>query len=122
MNKIKSALLFSCTFILYFFLSCNWFVSGVTIKVQNLDSTEKSNIIVSYRGGNKSISFLAPGSDSEFTINPESESSLKLEFTDQKGNRVEKDIGVYLEKNYSGRITITIESNNNVNVLDESHL
>ncbi len=107
--------------IMNIFSNCNWFAKGIKIELNNFNSTTISNIVVTYSGGNKSLSDLGVGKSHTFIVNPNGDSGLTLEYIDQTGNKIERKIDVYFGKNYSGKITINIEQNNKIEIKDNSH-
>ena len=104
------------------FFSCNWFAKGVTVELNNLDSAAITNIVVSYSGGSQNLPLLTARNAHKFIVNPDSESSLKLKYLDGAGNPIEKEIDVYIEKNYTGKVIITINEGNKIEVVNNIRL
>ena len=103
-------LLFACT-------------SGkIEVDVENLDLTEKLDITISYSGGEEKISKLNTGETYTFNIHPKHESSIVVQFYNNEGKKIEKDIDVYFEKSYRGEVIIRIESDDKIDVSSNIHL
>jgi len=82
---------------------------GVLIVVINQSESRIRNLKLSFSGGCITKDALANEDMFSANVNPTTESALSVQFLDEKGRLIEKTLDVYIEKNYTGRIVITIE-------------
>ena len=88
-------------------LSC---VRYVTVEVTNATRQPLHDLVVVYAGGTATISELHAETTTTVRIHPRSESSISIHYRDVLGREHAKDADVYLERDYTGTVTIKIES------------
>lgn len=101
-------------------VSCKPSGAGVTVIVINTSGGEITNLQIKFTGGSKSSPKLKPAESFETKVNPNGESHIDVEFSDSSGKRHSAKVDVYLERNYSGTIRITLEPGGKVTWKDET--
>jgi hypothetical protein len=82
---------------------------GVAVIVKNDSGSEMTNLQIKYTDGRKSCPQLPPAKSFKTKVNPDGETSLVVEFVDASGKHHSAEIDVYIEHNYGGSVTITIQ-------------
>jgi len=96
--------------------------SGVVVSVKNESGGNIRNLKVSYVGGQLEKEILNNLDVFSGNANPTSESHLVVEFEDDKGHKVRKELDVYFERNYRRTILVTVTPNLNIEVKKEISL
>ncbi|WP_129689010.1 hypothetical protein [Gottfriedia acidiceleris] len=91
------------------------FQSGFDIKIKNLTNKEVTGIYLTYdnRKSDIKIPKIASQNDYKLNVNPSKdvgESSMRLQYKDNKGKLHTETVIGYFEGGYSGNILITIKS------------
>ena len=116
----KSAFLFFLLALLT--VTCNCHGKGVFIIIKNNSGTDILNLKISYVGGSLEKNLIRNKQIFSGYVNPISESSLLVIFKNREGKIIRKDIDVYIEKNYKGKIEIIILPNYRLIVKDNIHI
>lgn len=95
-------------------VSCKRSGAGVTVIVNNATGGDITNLQIKFTGGSKSSPGLKIAESFETKVNPNGESHLDVEFADSSGKRRSAKVDVYMERNYSGTIRVTLEPNGKV--------
>jgi hypothetical protein len=93
-----------------------FFNYNIKVTVINNSGASLRNIKMFYRGGEAQLDKLQPNESWKASINPKGESSLIIEFVDDKGRERSANIGIYLEQGYKGHIKIIIEAHGKMSV------
>jgi hypothetical protein len=101
-------------------VSCKPSGAGVTVIVNNATGGDITNLQIKFLGGSKSSPKLKSAESFETKVNPNGESHLDVEFADSSGKRHSAKVDVYLERNYSGTIRVTLEPDGKVTWKDET--
>lgn len=109
-----------CMFINILFFMAIFCVScsdhRVAVIINNNSGARINDVTLSYSGGIAKIEFIDDKAYFKTMISPNSETDLKLTFIDRKGEIIKRNVDVYIEKNYSGKIEITVNGNYDLSV------
>ncbi len=95
---------------------------GVLVIVKNNSGNIIKNLKLSYVGGDIEAKAINDKQNFSTYVNPISESGLQVQFLDKNGKLRKKTIDVYMEKNYTGEIKITITPDYSLIVSDDVHI
>lgn len=95
-------------------VSCKRSGTGVTVIVNNATGGDITNLQIRFTGGSKSSPRLKSAESFEAKVNPNGESHLNVQFADSSGKLHSAEVDVYLERNYSGTIRVTLEPDGKV--------
>jgi hypothetical protein len=120
-RKIKLAALAIGIFLFYgvgIFVRSN---RGIRVIVQNESGTslKDANVILEY-GDPYRLGDIAPGRTKKKFIVPTADSSIRLEFGAQKGQRQSEIVAGYVENGYCGDVTVRVLANIGVKSHDDS--
>lgn len=101
-------------------LFMEWAAGGVSVVVMNWTSGPLTHVQIEFVGGSVTIPQILPRTSITEVVNPSSESSLTLHFKDATGKRRSEPIDVYIERNYRGKILITVQPDGQVTHRDHS--
>lgn len=82
---------------------------GVEVSVINVGTRSISNVTIDYNGGSSRYFEMATGIFFSDTIHLVGESALCVRFVDSTGRTREAYIDTYLEKGYTGRVSIKVD-------------
>lgn len=92
--------------------------SGVAVTIYNTTDRTVTNVQVELTGSTQMFTEVAAGGNVTFVANPAADSHIVLRFTDPDGNQQEQEIGVYMERGYSGSVDIYIRPGWTVDWID----
>jgi hypothetical protein len=98
---------------------CFPFSEGVKVDVTNEGSGPLSDLKISFKGGDRTLSKLGVGSTHEFIVKPTGESDITLSFSDASGSARSHKVDVYIEPSCQGRIDIKVDRLANVTWKDD---
>lgn len=81
---------------------------GVVVDIQNRSHGELTNLVLEFTGGRVRIDRISSGEHAVKRINPTGESSFTINYNSGDKNYTQK-ADVYLEHNYTGSLTITLQ-------------
>lgn len=93
--------------------------SGVTVTIYNTTDRTVTGVQVETTGSTQMFTEVAAGGNVTFVANPSADSHIVLRFTDPDGNQQEQEIGVYMERGYSGSVDIYIRPGWTVDWVDK---
>lgn len=83
--------------------------SGVKVEIVNLGPIAMKNVSVVVTGSSYPIGDIPAGESSWVKVEPQGESSISIEHTNNGGERNVLSVDTYIESGYSGRITAQIK-------------
>lgn len=91
---------------------------GVYVKITNNADTALKDVEIAYSGGTIHVGTLEPKGSYGQWVNPNSASIWNMEWFGSSGAKESLAIDVYVERNYSGSVEITVEHDGTVAVVD----
>jgi len=88
--------------------------NGVLVIITNRSDSTISTIKVMYTGGTYTVPLLERGESHQSYINPSSESHIELELSNDREQTVKATIDTYIDRDYSGSLTIFIDKGGQV--------
>lgn len=84
------------------------FRSGIEVTIHNKEAVPLRSVVLHVTGKSYPLGTIAAGDSALVAVNPVSESSLKIDFTQSDGKNNSLDADVYFEANYRGTMRISI--------------
>ena len=117
---MKKVLAFGLSVIFIITLFFLFFKREMVVVITNEGEMEVTGISAEYTGGSIDLPILAPKKSKAFRINPTGESTLILKYKDPVTKEIQrKDLDLYFETNYSGKIVIKFDSNGKISYQEE---
>jgi hypothetical protein len=88
--------------------ACRWLQPAVQVHVKNGTGFPMRDTQLKIRGEQVSIGTVRPAEDRSARLRPCGETGLSLEFTDPTGHACQKDLDVYLDNGYAGRVDVLV--------------
>lgn len=96
----------------------NFFKKGIKVELYNLTSEPLSKIAFEYQGGNETVEALLPGKQYAFDLIPVVDSDLRLIYHRSEKN-FSHTINTYFGINYTGKLTLKVNNDNTIEVVDD---
>jgi hypothetical protein len=96
----------------------NW-NNGVRFVVVNNSGSTVNNINIVYTGDTKVVEQLKSGKSYRTNINPTGESDITLKWSGSDGVEYEQFVGVYIEHNYGGKVTVKINKDGTLSTVSK---
>src|SRR5262245_20498828 len=87
---------------------------GVRVTILNGSEGDMRNVVLKSSAGSYSNSLLQKNESFSVRVNPIGEADLAIEFTDAAGKNQTRELKVYFEHNYGGRLDVTIGTNDTI--------
>ena len=89
-------------------IACRWLQPALQVEVKNGTGFPMRDTRLKIRGEQASIGTVRPAEYRSARLRPRGETGLMLEFTDPSGHACQKDLDVYLDNGYAGRVDVFV--------------
>jgi hypothetical protein len=91
-------------------------ITNYYVTINNRSDSRIQNITLDYSGGTKKVSAMNSGDSRWFIVRPSTASTMILHFTDSAGLNHTKDLDLYTEPLWGGKIEVFILPNGTIDV------
>lgn len=92
---------------------------GVNVLITNNSLSSLTDLHLEFTGGKCHLAKLEASQTRSFVVKPKGESHLVLSFSDVFGKRQTKQIDIYMESGYTGKIEIGIDGMGELTIKDQ---